>query len=113
MKALKVIFILGFGLALIYFLLSDTEKNVVSIPDNQTEIDSLRIELQYYKDRERQFLDKNSKLYEQVSQLEQQVGKKPATIYIKTTKNEKNPLISTTESEYFNSLLSRRYQDKP
>ena len=101
-------------LGVVYYMISQNEEVTLVIPDyKDMEIDSLREELQYYKNREKMFLDKNSILYNKVTELEQQVGRQPAPVYIKTTKHEKNPLISTTESEYFNDLLSRRYQDKP
>lgn len=113
MRTFAVI-VMVFGVSLLvanYFI---TKETTVNIPDyKDMEIDSLREELQYYKNREKMFLDKNSMLYNKVTELERNVTKTPKTVHIKTTKNEKNPLISTTESEYFNDLLSRRYQDKP
>ena len=113
-KFTLIVFASAVILGITYRMISTSDEVTLIIPDQKDmEIDSLREELQYYKNREKMFLDKNSILYNKVTELERNVTKTPETVYIKTTKNEKNPLISTTESEYFNDLLSRRYQDKP
>lgn len=109
-KLIVLILCLGFLL----FLLYDMNEPKIDISvDKNMEIDSLRADLQYYKEREKMFLKNNSELREKVSMLEQQIRTSPTPIYIKSIKNEKNPLVSTSESEYFNSILTRRYQDKP
>jgi len=84
--------------------------------DNTAELEKLRADVEYYKEREKRFLDKNSELYNKVTSLEQALENKSSNTHSQsksTVRNEKNPLISTTQSEYFNSILTDRYKNKP
>ncbi len=117
-------FILVCSLVLLigYLFVMDIIQEKIHAPtavevDNTAELEKLREDVAYYKEREKRFLDKNSELYHKVTSLEQALeNTKPSNTDSQskpTVRNEKNPLISTTQSEYFNSILTDRYKDKP
>jgi predicted nucleic acid-binding protein len=97
-----------------YFLLTEIDETKDTITTSDNTVDSLMRELEYYKEREKIFLHNNSALKDKVFALERDLNNyqnpKPQS---KVTRNETNPLVSSTQSKYFNSVLSDRYKDKP
>jgi hypothetical protein len=74
-----------------------------AVPDRS--LDSLVVA---YNNMERTLMEQNAALISENNELKFQIGKKPQII--KIYKNEKNTNVSDDASEFYNGILSRRYE---
>lgn len=92
-----------------------TSQDTVTIVDSLSRrIVELEEDVEYLSARERQFLDESGTAKERVAELEFILSKRqPTTVQIvkPTNTNEKIVPISTTASEYYNDILSKRYEN--
>lgn len=91
------------------------DKSILQLNDSlQRRIVELEADVQYLSQRERQFLNESGAAKQRVAELEFILSKKqPVIVTVKpqTNTNEKVIPISKSASEYYNSILAKRYQN--
>ena len=80
----------------------------------QRRIVELEGKVEYHAQREKQFLDQSGTAKERVAELEFILSKREpvvVTVKPKSNTNEKVVPVSVTASEYYNNILSKRYEN--
>ena len=107
-----ILFITLILLGVYLYVVEYVEKD---IPTESAEVIELKEQLEYFRGREVSLIEANKKIWEDYKTLKSETENKVQPVIQPEVKSshEKNPLVSNTQSEYFNSILSNRYQDKP
>lgn len=112
--ALLAVLLCVFGW-LVFQRSSMSDKPSSQLTDSlQRRIVELEGKVEYHAQREKQFLESSGAAKERVAELEFMLSKKEpvvVTVKPKTNTNEKVVPVSVTASEYYNSILSKRYEN--